>query len=326
MVKYNYTSQSNPNKQRKTVPSNRAVIRKRYSNAGVRKALAAKPTKPKPDVKNNKNAITVLSKQVKKLQLQRYGFKQYQHQFIKELPGDNAANYVSPIQTQPIAFMVNDFYLDSKIWTGGILNGAPQLTAIRKFDKVDNVLPIDKEYLWNHKQQLDTVSTVHYMPVTTTMRFRVQYTSDATFDAPVRVRIQVFKFKNAVMNGKFAMALPYNLGAYWHMCDKDPTTRNHLNTATYHDVVVDKSVLVTPTFLHNGLNTIDKYINCKIYFPAKEVKFDQSALPTDQHPYNIIPSKDQYWCLISTDTNTLDRVKVFLERWNVWRDINGVGS
>lgn len=325
-VKYNRTSQTNPNRQRRTTASNRSIVSKRSTNSAIAKKYNKVKKAYRPMTTVNKSAIMTLSKQVKKLQLQRYGFKQYQHQFIKEIPGDNPSNYVSPTQTQPIAFMVNDFYLDGKIWQGGILNGAPQLTQVRRFDKVDNNLPINTEYMFNHKQQLDTVNFTHYLPISTTLRFRVEYLSNVDFQTPVRVRFQIFKFKNAVINGKFQLALPYNLGAYWHMCDKNPETRNHLNTSEYHDLVMDKSVYVTPRFDHNSTLVLDKYLNMKIQFPAKEVKLDPSNSPSGQETYNIIPTKDQYWCLISTDTNEIDRVKVHLERWNVWRDTVGVGN
>lgn len=326
MVKYNYTSQRNPNRQRKTVPSNRAVINKRYNNAPVRKALAKKTTKPKPAPAANKNAIMTLSKQVKMLQLQRYGFKQFQHQHISEITG-SPLNFFNPTVTKPYAFLVNDFYTNSKIWSGGITSGTPTLTEQMKFTKVTNDLDIGNSYLWNNKQQQESVSTIHYMPVTSTLKFRVQFISDPlTFNDPVRVRIQVFKFKNQTVDGKFKMSLPYNLGAYWHMCDKDPTTRNHLNTHEYHDLVVDKSVYITPKFDHNNTTTLDRYINCKMFFPAKEVKLDLTTDPASQQIYNVIPTKDQYWCLISTDTADPARLKIYLERWNVWRDQNGVGS
>lgn len=325
MVKYYKTNQTNPNRQRKTVPSNRAVIRKRYSNAGVRKALAAKPTKPKPAAKTNKNAIMVLSKQVRSLQLQRYGFKQFQHQHMLNAAFPNSS-YMAPDIHHPYAFLVNDFFNASKVFRGTITSGSPVLEEVLQFSKVISDLDIDTQYLWNNKQQHDQVSSQQYLPITSTMKFRVEYVTDVDFVRPIRVRIQVFKFKNQTVNGKFTMSLPYNLGAYWHMCDRNPTNRNHLNTAEYHDVVVDKSVYLKPSFLYSGVTSNDRYLNCKIYFPPKEVKLDLTSDPLGQNVYNTIPTKDQYWCLISTDAETNNRVKVYLERWNVWRDNNGVGS
>lgn len=318
MVKYYRTSQTNPNRQRRTVPSTKSIINKRTSNSVVAKKYVKKTTKPTATI--NKSAIMTLSKQVKQLQLQRYGFKQFQHQHIQ------FSYFMQPSVLKPYAFMVNDFYNASKIYRGIVSGGAVSYEEPLQFDKVESTASIDAQYLWNNKQQKETVSLVHYLPISTTLKFRVEYQSTAALDRPIRVRVQVFKFKNQTVNGKFKMTLPHNLGAYWHMCDRYPTTRNHLNTHEYHDVVVDKSVYLTPILNHTATNTIDKYINCKIQFPAKEVKLDQTTDPADQKLYNIIPTNEQYWCLISTDSTETDKLKIHLERWNVWRDSTGVGS
>jgi hypothetical protein len=325
MVKYDKfdrTSQTNPNRQRRTVKSSDAIVRKRTTNSAIVKKYN---TKAKPTTNINKSAIMTLSKQVKALQLQRYGFRQFQHQHFLNPPYPHL-NYISPTVTLPHCFLLNDFYTGTKIYRGTVTGGAPTLESPLEWTKVISDLDIGTQYLWNNKQQQDTVSSIHYLPISTTIRLRVEYQSNADFVRPIRVRMQVFKFKNQTVNGKFTMSLPYNLGAYWHMCDRMPSNRNHLNTAEYHDVVIDKSVYLTPSFNHTGTTVIDKYLDCKVQFPAKEVKLDLTADPTEQKVYNVIPTNEQYWCLISSDSDDIARLKVFGERWNVWRDANGVGS
>lgn len=306
-------------------PNNRTVVRRRSTNAPVKKKLITKKTN-RAAAATNKAAIMTLSKQVKNLQLQRYGFKQFQHQHITGISEGSTLDHMTPNITKPYAFLVNDFYNAAGIWYGGVTNQAPVLTHEMKFNRVENDLDIATSYLWNHKQQMENVSQTQYLPISSTMQFKIAITADVTFTVPVRCRIQIFKFKNQTVNGKFQMSLPYNLGAYWHLCDTNPTSRNHLNTNEYHQVVYDRSVLFKPTIDHASASVEERYLKAKIQFPAKAVKLDDTTDPTGQKLYNVIPSKDQYWCIISADTFSANRVKVFVERWNVWRDSIGVGS
>ena len=295
----------------------RSYISKRYNNTRVKKALTTKKV-VKPAAKTNKNAIMVLSKQVRSLQMARYGFKQWQHKNCVNPSGTVLA--LAPTKASPVGFMVNDFYNDAMIWQGTVANGVPVTVQAGKFTRVVSSNGLNAQYNWNNKQQGDLIDSVQYMPVTSKFHFRI-LTNTGPSTPIVKVRFQFFTFKNAIQGGAVSVSLPANLGAYLHLQDDNPSTRNHLNTHDYHKLLLDKTVMFKQTT--ENINLAQKFLECKIYHPAVPIKGDLSA---GEVLYNQIPSKNQIWCVISTDMFTANGVFVNAERWDVWRDTDGIGS
>jgi len=206
------------------------------------------------------------------------------------------------------------------VYTGGVTNGVPTLTHGFRWDKVVSEANLNDEYNFNLKQNSDTLNHTQYLPITANYKFQVVCDSSPDL-TPVKVRIQVFKFKNAVDTGYYKTSLPYNCGAYSHMVDRNPLTRNSLNTHEYHIPIVDKTVTFPQTDILR--HQVTKHINFKIQFPNKAIVYDKQSNSEELH--KIVPTKDQYWCLISSDT-VHPRCTLSAERWIVWRDNAGVGS
>jgi len=293
------------------------------SNKTVRKVYR-KPAAPNK-MALNKTAIMALSKQVKSLQLGRHGYKQWQHQFIAST--DNLGHTtMTAMQHTPLAFMANNFFSGGipsnscYVYTGGVTAGVPTLSHAHRWDKVVSEANLNDEFNFNLKQNSDTLNHTQYLPVSANYKFQITCDSAPTL-TPVQFRIQVFKFKNAVEVGHFKTTLPYNLGAYSHMCDRNPLTRNTLNTHEYHVPIIDKMVSFPQTDVLRS--QVTKYINFKLWFPNKAIVYDKFT--TDEELHKIIPTKDQYWVLLSSDT-VQPRCLVSAERWLVWRDNAGVGS
>ena len=210
------------------------------------------PAPTRPLRAQNKNTIMTLSKQVRTLQMARYGFKQWQHQHIARTDGTATPGF-NALQNYVNSFMVNNFFTGHNaahsctLYYGTMSGGVPTLGTHSRFSKVTSDLDVQDQFMFNYKQGADAVNQIRYLPaVSSTMKFNVHCNSGPNLPGE-RVRIQIFKFKNVTSSSKFQIALPYNSGAYWHMCDKNPAHRNHLNTHEYHTVIADKSVYFPQT-------------------------------------------------------------------------------
>lgn len=304
--------------------ANKSAINKRRTNAPVKKALTVKKvTKSVPTT--NKNAIMVLSKQVRKLQMEKYGEKQQQHQHISSLTTDESVQ-LRPSTQHPYAFCVNNLYNDAPIMYGTINSLVPTYAINRKFSNVEAPQDIGSIYLFNHKQQEDTVSNGHFMPIKSTLKFTIRHTSGPNF-VPVRIRFTIFKVKQ--IEGNVQAKMPQNLGAYRNMCSDDPKLRNHFNTNKHHIVLQDKWVTLRTTDVVKNHNL--RTITMPVYFPPKLLEPEiTSTNPSGQDFNTNIPYKEQIWCLVSsnlslTDSNAAE-LDIYCERWNTWRDATGTGS
>lgn len=300
-----------------------AAIRKRRTNNPVKKSYFRKPI----NKNSNYSAISTLSKQVRMLQMSKYGFKQFQHQHMAY--SDNwSLTTISLTQAAPLAFMANNFYDKARIWYGTKTGVAPNqiasyaLTGI--WNKVRNDSGLDPKYDWNLKQEEDSVSTTQFLPLSTTMKFTIKCVNSGPVQTPVRARITILKLKPSADVTNIYSKLPANLGAYAHLVDRDPLTRQYLNTHKFHTVVHEKNLYFPqPDVTHND---IERTFSYKHIFDGKTaVEFDKNAEPNEDMRHNI-PISQQVWVLISTDNTDASRLNIQMERWNTWRDQHGVGS
>lgn len=303
------------------------AIRKRRTNNPVKRVYKGK----RPTTNVNKTAIMRLSRQVKQLQMARYGFKQWQHQNGTALdPLD--PNYTSPTfhitQGTPLCFCVNDFYAYSKIFQGGatLTNPpVPTYSEVGEFRVMSQNPPgmFSTDYNWNLNQSAETVSTIHYLPIKSTINIHMKSTSGPNL-GPIRVRVTLFKVKSADQ-ALVKTRLPDNLGAYRNLVSASPLDRNYFNTHSHHTVLYDK-------YAYYGQTDVTKYeqekhVKIVHQFDGKSpVNYEQFYTPHSQRFYRNIPQRELIWCLISTDTTDGTRMSVSLDRWNTWRDQHDVGS
>ena len=307
-----------------------AKARGRLANAPVKRAYYRRGVTKK----SNYVAISTLARQVKQLQYDRNGFKQWHHQHMDLLasypvgtPADVQVRTMRPLQARPYAFMVNDFTVSSPIYYGTVnpaVATAPSFGTAGQFKVLSTNGPFDDNYNWNVKQSQEHVLTTHYLPVKSTMRFELQCLSQGPTETPITVRFTMIKLKN---NGVASVTanLPTTLGAYRNLVDFEPTTRNHFNTSHYHTILADKWVKFGQTDVTK--NNTRKFVTMSYYNRStKPLNPDISDHPAGQKIYSVIPTKDQVWMVISSDCVDSTRFQVRTERWNTWRDAAGIGN
>ena len=260
--------------------------------------------------------------------MQRYGEKQFQHQFIGNLDNTAGQGKIYPAINGPMAFMANDIYQASSIWQGSLgTSGLPTLQIMAKWTKLTTGTGASDEFQWNQDQRKDNVNTVAFMPISTTLKFRVQHQTDASVTQTHSVRFDVFRIRNVNPQGHVQCDLPKALGAYSNMLSEDPSNRNYFNTHQYHTKIASKTVTFYPVD-HSRLYA-HKDCTIKLNFKAKEFHPELDApIPGDISEETMvtnIPTKDQIWVLVSTNT-LAGKFEITAERWNVWRDREGVGS
>jgi len=305
-----------------------AKARGRLANSAVKKVYAHK----RVNQSSNYLAISTLARQVKQLQYDRNGFKQWQHVHTEALPSYPATvpaevqNYrLRPLRTRPYAFMVNDFLEHSDVFYGYIFPGTniPASGVASRFTPVLSTQNVAPEYQWNNKQTQESISEKHYLPIKSTMRFSITANSGPT-QTPITVRITMLKFKNAG-SGHVVTKLPTALGAYQDLVTTNPADRNYFNTHEYHTILSDRYVKFNQTDV--ARNDINKIVSMRYTNNSTEpLNPDITASPTDQEMWNVIPTKDQVWCVISTDCTDYTRLTIRLDKWNTWRDATGMGN
>jgi len=300
-----------------------AIKKKRMANKPVKRAYFRKGV-----TKNsNYSAITTLARQVKQLQLSRYGFKQFQHQHIG-YSNDPTLTSLSLTQAAPLAFMANNFYDQARLYFGTKTGVAPNQVAsyaiTGKWSKVRSLNGLSPDYNWNQKQEEDTVSHIHYLPISTTMKIKFKCASIGPNQTPIRCRVTVLTLKTSSDVTNIHAELPTTLGAYSNLVDRDPLTRQYLNTSQFHKVIYQKDVYFPqPNVTHNN---IERFITYKhIFSDNSPVEFDKTNEPNEDMRHNI-PNNKQVWVILNTDNVDSTRLSVTMERWNVWRDPHGVGN
>ena len=300
-----------------------AIKKKRTSNKPVNKTYFRRGV----NKNSNYSAITTLARQVKQLQLSRYGFKQFQHQHIGYSNDPNLTS-LSLTQPAPLAFMANNFYEQARLYYGTKTGVAPNLIASYAvtglWTKVRSLNGLSPDYNWNQKQAEDTVSHIHYLPISTTFKIRFKCASIGPNQTPIRCRVTVLKLKTSSDVTNIHAELPTTLGAYSNLVDRDPLTRQYLNTSQFHNVLFQKDVYFAQTNVTH--NDVERFITYKHLFSDNvPVEFDKTNEPNEDMRHNI-PNNKQVWVLINTDNVDGARLNITMERWNVWRDPHGVGN
>lgn len=295
----------------------------------------------------NKSAIVTLARQVKALQMQRYGLVQSKYEALystEELRHD-----------YPFMICANDFYpgqdLSGTTYSnsgllmkgGTILNpGATRAAGWAKPQTI-TALGLDQSFDFNHDRQDDTVSELAYLPMYGAYRFHFtcRYMKPGT---KVRVRVTAFKLREAFINSTSKQyALPNAIWAYANMAMKDLGSKNRFN-GQLHEILHDRWMTLeckpdAHIYQSNGNpnNMIEGDIAINLSFPPKLLKPSISSV--EEHHGSLaygISQKDLVWFLISTDevAHTLiaennfisNVVNVHVSRFVKWRDAAGADA
>lgn len=311
---------------------------KRFQNRFKNKAVTNKLHKGKKApaktiAKGNTSAIYKLSRQVKLMQLQKYGNVQKQTQFAtlayQTLPS------IMPTLQKPVAFLFNSFYQNTPVYRGEVsAAGVPSVTQITTFDKAQYDTDLQDQYQYNEAMNSKiTCSKVQYLPCYAQYQINFKGLMSSA-DAITRYRVTVFRLKrlppaSSVKN----LSLPATLGALWHLSDNDASTRNYFSKS-YHHVLIDKWVVFSPpgspVTAAVPVGAYYKNIDIPYSFPVKPIKMNETGVPPGQKAWTNIPEDQQIWCIISCSADgaaaQLPRFDIQINRKLMWRDPHDVIS
>lgn len=307
------------------------LARSRRSNTAVRRVY--RKNKLAPKTTQNKKAITLLSKQVKLLELQRYGERQYQSQFLR-LTSSVAGTF--PYTEKPVAFLVNSFYNGDDVYRGdvspaGIPSGLP-IGGTTVWTKHTFDPGIDPRFQWQAINNQELVSTSQYLPIASKINFRISSQLVATYPAPVRFRISVFKLRKQPEGAGLAtlMSMPTYLGAYQNLASDDIRQRNRFSKVR-HNVLYDRWVTFNPPSAQFATSKLTQNVFYNHYFKEKPININKHPIPgpvVDQDLISNIPETDLVWCVISCNSSSFvaSQFTIDVSRVNTWRDHKGVTS
>ena len=318
----------NPASARQKVSRAAAVAKARTTNVGVKRVYRRARTAPRTKVGANRSAIAVLAKQVRKLQLQKWGFLQHQHQHVV------VPQMLNPLMQNPVAFMINDFYNGSKLFRGSLNTaGVPTLNDTMAFQHVNYAVGVSSAYHFNIERTTEEISNVQYLPKSTFIRLDIAMAgiARAQMKVPITFKMTLFTMRDGYQASTIRnYNLPSSLGAYSHMITSDPVYRNHFNSK-FQKVLYSKQCKFYPPrgyATEDGTISSDlkKTLVIKHTFPAKPMTPDFNTATSGAPFWASMPIDVPIWCLISTDNEVPTAFTISLERFVSWRDQHGVAS
>lgn len=316
------------------VPS-RSTGRRRAKQAGRSRARNKQVDKvmhqkaPRTTNKKQDVAISVLAKQVKLLQLSKYGDRQYQYQYLPLVP--DGVPGATPYLENPLIFAANCFYNNTAIYKASVnASGDPSFVLLNPTDPIrfqKQVLSLDlgDQYQFNELNNQNTVSKVEYLPIGMKYKFRISgdiRNTDPTF----RYRFTLFKLKNSPnASNKLNLSLPQTAGALWHMCDDSPSTRNYFSKA-YHTIIADRWVKFNPPTQTGSTLVVNRVVEIPYIFQsAQPLKPNITTVPNNQEFWTNLPQEDIIWCLVSCNRSNATAIMptILIERQLLWRDKHG---
>lgn len=321
---YPYKTQYVVNKKDAAIKKKVATIaKKRKVNNKVRKLI-----KPGPQ----KNALVAISRQIKLLQLQRFGSIQRQEQFITIIANDPVLgpNPFPCTVVTPWCMCFNQFHCDpsavsTPLFQGSVSGVAPKiplLNTINTFKKKDFDIDLDEEFDWNsQRNNQTTVSLIEYLPVYAKVTINISGQLLAV-DSIVKYRFDLFKLKSMpTKSSQHSWSMPQQCGAYYRMHDDTALTKNKFSSS-YHEIIMTKYLTIVPSSQYVSIQKINYNIEIPYSFGKTNegLKCNISTLPLLQNVYSNIPQEDQMWLLISTNSVTPPTFDFTITRSLVWRD------
>lgn len=320
-------------------------VKKRNANQPVRRIQRKKYV---PKVKKNTQSIYALAKQVRTLQRTRLGL--YQDR-VESCTIDGSQWH----DTAPLLIMANNFIDQAPVCS--VANPdttTPSVTTLTRFNTHamgGNVMPGSYNF-WNEHHD-DQASSEAYLPISTTLEFRLKYTQTMlaaypySTPIPEKVTIHVLKPKKHMMNSsEHRYVLPDALPGLAKIATRDMLYANKINTK-YFDIVQSKTFsFLQPKYFAlppqsdpsatNQAIEMERYCKIHLPFPSRILKpdIDPATLAVGAQAYTTVPVNipidQQYWILIS---RSLDHsvvggqhncvMDVSIKRTNRWRDQHG---
>lgn len=282
----------------------------------------------------NKEAIVKLSRQVKSLQLTRYGEVQWQTQYTSL----NSSIYEEfPQRSHPILFCANSLYNNTALYRGNVtIAGQPEalvLPSLKSWHKQDFRPDIEDQYQWIPINNQEVVSQTEYLPIATRLRMQFNIRAAQSSRDPIKFRVTFFSVRNQPAGqptNSVLMNLPAKLGAYWHMAADNPEDRNYFSKIR-HKIHYDRWVVINPPANPLAVSSLSKTLTYNYKFPdLKSLKkgVGTHPVPAGTNLASSIPDDEVVWCLISSNYDNLaigdSVVDINMSRVNTWRDHKGV--
>lgn len=326
------------NRNRKAQTTNKPVMKKMKPPAKKEKTVDGRQT----------NAIMTLSKQVRSLQLSKYGLVQNNRQLAIFTYNPSISEGQFPLQDKPIAFLMQNLENNQRVYEGTItpipgstFSDAGYATTTN-FTVPQQVNNLSNQWQWNrHDRQSNTDIRVGYLPLARYFEIRTSIEPDANLSLlkPARINIKLIKMRPSTyrtQSSNLQYNLPNALGAYGNLLVR-PTvtnnfTRNYLNKEI-HEVLFNKDIYITPK--NQASFTTDtpgtgrrQYCYTHRFKYTFKPKFIKSAVDIPEEDssamWTHIPVHDQVWCLISSDCDqdylTRLTAKMSISSHNYWRD------
>lgn len=290
----------------------------------------------------NKKAITTLARQVKTLQLNRYGDRQYQYQVARMVPSSVLGT--GPTMKNPLFFCASSFYDNEPVYRGTVsAAGVPSFVVAGtapnnevRFKKPTFDIDIQNQYQWAEQQAgKTTVSRIEYLPLYMNHTIRIQGQINNR-QVPLRYRFTMFKTKlMPEANNAKDFAMPRSAGAYWYMCSDNFQLRNHFSKS-FHTVLQDKWLKINPPVQVNpgAQDAEDRRISFQknitmrhTFKTAKPYKPNLFNDPPNQSFYTNVAEDEIIWIMISSniDNDAFPGIQptITIERSLGWRDNSG---
>jgi len=296
--------------------------------------------------KVNQSAITTLARQVKSLQLNRFGDRQYQYQVARMVP--SSVPGTGPTLRSPVFFCASSFFNSEPCYQGtvnaaGAANyqqvGTSPANEVR-FRKPTFDVDIQKQYQWVEQQAgKNTISRIEYLPLYMNHKISISGLISSR-DQPLRYRFTMFKTKKQPVPSNIKnFGMPQAGGAYWFMCADDYNQRNKFSKS-FHTVLMDKWVVINPPCI-NYENTpagpspeltqcpIRRVVNMNYTFKTnKPYKPNLFNDPANQLFWTNVEEDDIIWIMISSNIDVNSATQgiqptIQIERSLGWRDTQG---
>jgi hypothetical protein len=271
------------------------------------------PTKPNM----NKMAIMKLSKQVRTLQNQRLGEVQ-SHTLKTYLDRGNTELTDNLPSTQyPILFGLNNFY-EQPIYKGRNNSGVATYAQVGHFTKIPYFSDLNDEFEWNAKRNQDVVSSAEYKPIFTRLNIKFQF-ANSLQTGTTKIRITLLKIKPYIASTKLNVNLPGALGAYRYLATGAGQSNANYFDKKLHTILVDKWINVKAPILSAVQTTFDKEVRIDYRYDSTILRPNITSSPSDQNWWTNTSTKDQIWCLISTNSEA-SMEHISISKFDVWRD------
>lgn len=322
----------------------RVQAARRNTNKPVKRVLRPPRRFRRTRATRNTTAIGVLARQVRFLQRARYGEYQHNRSMLIMSYSPNTQYQVQiPTVSQPLCFLLQDYNNEQQVYRGQPTD--PFYIVPGTFGMMEQPEYITGSKRWgDHNQELIADFRTGFLPLKKTFELRMSCQPNAgNAHYPIRMNVKFVRMRLSqymTQTTDTSYNLPQNILAYGNLLVR-PTVdnyseRNWLNP-TIHEVLFDRTYNMTPGPKENwpmAPNTANIYTRVKRFsytFPERFLRVNADPGEIQQEMWSHIPIRDQVWCIISCDANTIGqaedfRLKASLIQHKSWRDHYGTSG